>query len=423
MKIKNISIYAFKGIEDQLNLPIGEQSLLLLGPNGVGKSSILDAIYCVLDSDNMPEQPINIKHENSKVELEMVDEKGNIITATLKINDKGHNLTLKMGEFTVDKPRTYLNKIVGENISFDPIEFAEMSKTAKGKKEQAETILKILVLDLSEIEDAIKDFKEQRLESSRKLESLKAERKIVEKDLPREIEDYSESILLTTLLEEKTLLQGELSQNRQAKQKAEYLAEKIKDTQKQIAELQKYLETLDKDYSIHESVIKKTEHVVEKVLDIDTKIANSENHNKLHKQYIDHKKLVESLATEETTNKNLDAVIKDKNKQKLDVIAERCKTLELGFSLFIDDTGNIYIDKVLMSQLNTARQIEVGIKIYMNSNPKLRILRLSNLSLCDTKTKQSIQELINKNGYQAFVEVISPDSEELTIDIQEYLSL
>lgn len=423
MKIKNISIYAFKGIEEQLDLPIGEHSLLLLGPNGVGKSSILDAIYAVLDSGTMPAQPINLKHENSKVEIEFSDDKGGTITATLKINEKGHNLTLKAGEFIIPSPRNYLNKIVGDNISFDPIEFAQKSQTAKGKKEQAETILKILGLDLKEIEDAVKDFKEQRLESNRKLESLKSKRSLVEEGLPSDINEYLEPIVITTLLEEKTLLEVELNQNRTATQKAQYLKEKIEDTQKKIAELEQTLKVLDKDYAIHQNVIAKTKHVVEKVLDIDTKIANSENHNKLHKQYTEHNELVESLALEETTNKNLNLAIQDKNKEKLEIISSRCKTLELGFSLFVDEEGNIYIDKVLMSQLNTAKQIEVGIQIYMNSNPKLRILRLSNLSLCDTKTKHAIQDLINKNEYQAFVEVIAPDSEELTIDIQEHLSL
>lgn len=422
MKIRNISIYAFKGIESE-TIPVGECNLLLMGPNGVGKSSILDAIYAVLSPDSMPQQPINIKHDKAKVGLELVDDDGKVITATLNINEKGHNLTLKMGEFSIDKPRTYLNKIVGENIDFDPIKFADNSKTAAGKREQAKTILKILGLDFTEIEEAIKDYKEQRLESTRKLEALKTKKKVLAEKLPDGIEQYSEPKVITKLLEEKTLLEADVNKNRAARLKADSLREKTEETEKAIAELQKKLETLKAEHAQQIQIINSTQSIVEKVLDIETQIAGSETHNKLHKQYSEFKEVDESLAIEETTNKNLDLAVKDQNKKKLELISERSKSLELGFDLFIDEEANIYVDRVLMQQLNTAKQIEVGIKIYMHSNPKLRILRLSNLSLCDKATKQHIQDLINANDYQAFVEVVEPDGEELTIDIQEHLNL
>ncbi len=44
MKIKSINITAFRGIPEELNLDLQEKSLLLLGENGTGKSSIIDAI-------------------------------------------------------------------------------------------------------------------------------------------------------------------------------------------------------------------------------------------------------------------------------------------------------------------------------------------------------------------------------------------
>src|SRR5690606_18309351 len=120
----------------------------------------------------------------------------------------------------------------------------------------AETILKILGLDLSDNEAAVKDFKEQRLDSTRKLESLKSKRVVVEQALPENIQEYAEPVLLTELLQEKTLLEVDVNRNRASKQKADYLAEKIEDTQKKISELQDSLKTLDKDYAIHQAIVK-----------------------------------------------------------------------------------------------------------------------------------------------------------------------
>lgn len=44
MKIKNIKINAFRGIPLELNIDLNGKSLLLLGENGTGKSSVIDAI-------------------------------------------------------------------------------------------------------------------------------------------------------------------------------------------------------------------------------------------------------------------------------------------------------------------------------------------------------------------------------------------
>ena len=43
-KINSISIKGFRGIRNQIELPLSEKSGLLYGDNGTGKSSIADAI-------------------------------------------------------------------------------------------------------------------------------------------------------------------------------------------------------------------------------------------------------------------------------------------------------------------------------------------------------------------------------------------
>ena len=160
MHIKSIYIKNFKGIEDQIpTIPLENgESILLIGPNGSGKTSFIDAVYAVLDPKYIPAKPININSDKAKIEVQIQDG-DKLITATLAISEKAKTLTLKHGDFTASSPRKVLNKLIGGNINFNPVEFAQLSSSAKGKRIQAETILKVLGLDLTKVEGTITDLK------------------------------------------------------------------------------------------------------------------------------------------------------------------------------------------------------------------------------------------------------------------------
>jgi len=424
MFIKSIYIKNFKGIEDQLpTIPLNDgESIILLGPNGSGKTSFIDAVYSVLDPSYIPAKPINMNSDKAKVELEFQDG-DKIIKASLSITEKTKVLTLKHGDFNASSPRKVLNKMIGGNINFNPIEFAQMSSSAKGKRFQAETILKILGLDLSKIETTIKDFEAQRLASHRDLKSLKSERDVAYKNLPTDKEKFLKEVSLSKLLEEKKILDEGSQAHRQAEIELKSVVTMQAEVRAEVERLNKKLEEMDKRQSTIEKVIEVNADAAINVAEIDEKINGSEAHNKNCRLVANYNDLESKIGVEETVHTNLDLNIKAERKTKLEIIESRCSELNLGFKLYIKEDGSVYVDRVPIEQLNTARQIEVGIQIYMNTNPKLKILRLNNLSLCDSKTREDIAKVINDNGYQAFVEIVAPDAEELQIDIQEKLEL
>ena len=90
MKIKSIKITAFRGIPDILDLDLQGKSLLLLGENGTGKSSVIDAIEFFFTG--------KISHLTSKGPLALKEHGPNArnpdeSSVTLKINPGSHNIT------------------------------------------------------------------------------------------------------------------------------------------------------------------------------------------------------------------------------------------------------------------------------------------------------------------------------------------
>lgn len=422
MKIKSIYIHNFKGIEELQTIPCDGASIILIGGNGTGKTSFIDAIYSVLDSSTMPVKPINKNGDKAKIQLEFQDGDKTYL-ATLKITDKTKTLSLSMGEFEVKSPHKYLDKLIGGDVNFNPIEFAEMSKTAKGKREQAEVILNILGINLTAIENAITDYKQQRLDSSRRLRDIKKERDVAYGNLPEDKEKYTEAISVTKLLEERTLLNASLQKVQKAQLEQKNIDTNIEEAEKQLVLLNEKLAKLNERKKGAIKFLEENKDIVEKGKEIDAKIANSEAHNKAYNLTTNYDGWEQKYGAEETVHKNLDLNVKAENSKKLKIIEARCNELKFPFKLYVHDDGSIFVDEIPIEQLNTAKQIEVGIELYMNTNPKLKILRLNNLSLCDTKTKEAIAKIINEKGYQAFVEIVEPDSEDLTIEIQEELKL
>lgn len=102
LRIESITIEGFRGINKKLSLPIGGRSVFLFGRNGVGKTSLLQAIewcmfgklaYLPAEEYKMEDATVNFFHPEkiASVELTLKDKDGKIIKLTR---------TRKMGKST-----------------------------------------------------------------------------------------------------------------------------------------------------------------------------------------------------------------------------------------------------------------------------------------------------------------------------------
>ena len=65
----------------------------------------------------------------------------------------------------------------------------------------------------------------------------------------------------------------------------------------------------------------------------------------------------------------------------------------------------------LENQISKAKLIEIGLKISMALNPKLRIMRIKDGSLFDSEMLEIVRNACKRNDYQLLLEKVTDDSE------------
>lgn len=434
MKIHDIRICNFKGLNEDVRVNAKGCSILICGKNNQGKSSFIDGIWAALDGKNSPYQPINVNADKATTEICFVKDNGDKIRVERKFTQSGSALKISIGDdgFTAGQPASYLKKIVGKDVNFDPVEFASLTRTPKGRKLQSEMVQEILGINLSEYDEKTKRLKELRLESHRKKEQLKAEVKASAENMPENQDHYSQKLSINELLEQLESIKNVTSLLAQARAKKEGLIssqsvmeksiadkkEQLKKLQEQIAQEEKQLTETKESISKCDAYIEKNKAAEDSASEINAKMKDIEAHNQKFELIESHKKLVEQFENEELNHKNLNANIKDIANQKLAAIDDSCGKLDLGKKIYINEDGLLYVDQVPIDQLNTAQQIELGMLLYMNTNPVLRVVRLE-VSRLDNETLDSVLAIIKKYDFQAFLEKVDNQDDDLHINLIE----
>lgn len=118
MKITRLRITNFRGIEE-LDTTVGDGGLLVKGGNGLGKTSVLNAVRAALEARGIGPEAIRIGHDRAEILVNMDHfAVKRVITrdrSTVKITDDDGA--------EVRSPQKWLNELVGEGL--DPITFFE----------------------------------------------------------------------------------------------------------------------------------------------------------------------------------------------------------------------------------------------------------------------------------------------------------
>jgi len=137
MKILSAVIENFKNIEAK-TVELNGKSIMVVGSNGKGKSSFIQALMSPLDSKYTPSKPIKDGEERGTIQLVVGGEIGGrnrtytIDTYFTPSNEKGRVVvTNDEGEETKNA-KGFVKDIVG-NIGFDMFEFISLGRTKEGK--------------------------------------------------------------------------------------------------------------------------------------------------------------------------------------------------------------------------------------------------------------------------------------------------
>ncbi len=435
----------FKNIEKKI-VNIGGRSMIFMGKNGTGKSTLIQAMKSQLDSKVLPSEAIKKGEERARIShkiagtihgeykeyiMDMYFTPGNKSGRLVITNEKGEkigspatmikniigNVSFNVTSWMYDKKDKKLETLkrltgCGDQIDALNAEIKKLKADRKYKKERAESLegsltnhgftkeeinkfsnpipMEALNADMAQIAEAqsLWDKYNVQLEGFYKIvtdSQANIERADKERlRLAKEIERLKEIMLN----EEKIILQEQVN---------------IQNAQENILVGEQW-----KSGSPRPSVIELTEKI---------KVATEHNNNnaRIGELGFQQKEMINLKAEVEGYKGTIEA----KEKQRNTLIANSQLPVE-GLSF---DDEEIYFNEVPLEegQQNSALLIDIGIEVAIAMNPNLKVIFIDDGSLYDKDHLKAIVKRIEECGYMAIVELVSEDNEVECVFTEEEL--
>lgn len=450
LKISRATITNFKNIDHRV-VEIGGRTMIISGKNEKGKSSLIQALTCSLNSKMIPPRPVKDGEETGLVEIEISGtHNGKEVTYEVGIHfnaatNKGRLfMTGADGKTITSGHKSVLDLVVGD-ISFDIMEFIALSKTDSGSASKAGVQKQIQILEKlvpSEVMSKINDLKIERVETydarteqNREITRLEANIKS-SKFTQDEIDMYSKQQSVAEVNDE---------------------LEKAKDFNAKFDAVQSFLDNFESKQNEVDGHIRDFESQVteyeEKIANLKANIEEAKN-IKLSNEEL---KLKREAQLKGKSKKDTEAIlnklqnISDFNakcvqvegfkKSELDLVAmkkesdkltDRISAIDVEKrelfqnsnlpveGLEFDEEGVTYNGLPLdTNQLPSSKILEIGMKIGMALNPHLRLIVIKDGSLLDEDMMKYVIDEAGRNGYQLLIEVVSND-DDVQIEFVEY---
>lgn len=421
MKIDTIQINGFKKLV-QFSIDPEGKSVEIKGRNGQGKSSIIDAIWVALTGKEVPGVPVN--KDSIKAEIVVGLDSGH--TVTLKFTARGGKTLVVEGPdgAAVKAPATFLQNLIGK-ISFDPFEFVEMEP---GK--QRAFLVQLLGLDLS----AIDARKEVALKEKREAEG---DAKAIEKQI-EELANIRETqrVDVADLMVKQELRNEKVRQIESARGTMRAVESQIEASSQKVDSILAEIENARKVLAAWEA--KLPEAITERTQAEERANRGREVIGRLEAELADMPDNSPAIVAAGDTNAKADAWERkeslraeyklavsdiDAAKQKLEDIENDRKEALLSASFPVEglaftDEGVTFnglpFDKGNQCMSDILR---VGVAIAVAQDPALKIVRIKDGSLLDSKSRADLLAMLSTCGFQAFIETVADsDLQALTIE-------
>lgn len=407
MKITKLEVESFKRVRAVTIKPDG--SLITVGgANAAGKSSTLDAIEAALGgSRHAPGDPIRHGSKSARIVVE-TDE----ITVTRKFTAKGSTLEVKAKDGAVfPSPQEMLSTLIGP-ISFDPLSFVRLPPV-----EQAETLRKLVGLDLSAEDAARQTAYDKRTEVGREIKRLEGGLANLA-GVPDDTPDAEVSVAeLAAEIERRQTTNAANAERRHA---LISMRADAKRCQEDIASLEEQLEVARARMNEISAKGKALSAQVAGLVDEDTteirdRIATAEQTNRAVRAKHGRAKLQTELDAAIDESEKLSQRITEIDGVKADATARASYPVQ---GLAVGDDGIAY-NGVPFAQASSAEQLRVSVAIGLALNPKLKVLLIRDGSLLDERNLAVIATMAEEAGAQVWLERVSSDGAGCSVLIED----
>jgi hypothetical protein len=461
MKVLNVEYQNFKNLEN-VNIAVEGRSMIVVGKNQAGKSSVLDTIFDILSNGDMPPEPIKQGEKEAYIGIVVGDDnKQYTVTKTFtEKNKKGYLKISTPDGATFSSPVETMRRLFG-TISFDMDDLL----ASKNNEEMSVKLKKFLNIDTDKLDTEyetkykeraavnkeVKDLKEvinQSVPIAATIEQIDADIKTKQDELEK-IKPLQENLNALYVREQKGIdLKNSTTANLQKARDSKFELQTANEVHKKsIADKEELIKKLQHEISLESQIIiVKEEEIVAKInaekeqsdllVQIEDTFTAIKQEIEAAKEKISNVPVLK-LEIESFERTKNDAIKLEKTKadllvkedeatkltNRLDAIkkekADVFKKYANGAVSFSDD-GEVLHDGLPLhkKQLNTATLIEVAIELVLNSNPKLKSIKFD-ASQIDNPTLEKIMERVNKLGFQAFIERVDLDGGDLQINFIE----
>jgi predicted ATP-dependent endonuclease of OLD family len=410
MKIQSINIKNFKGIES-FKGEVGGKNVYLIGGNGTGKTSFIDAVWCGLTGKNIPPEPTTGGAKKGLIEIELDDyiartkfTKGR--PTVFEIENK--NAT-KATEKFVKSPRYFMESKIGV-LNFDIDDFFN-----KSDAQQLEYFAKIMDADFSEIDSEIEENSESRKFDKIKLKTLNETLEYYDpKDADKElinVRDLAKKITVYNNLKHniQRVQDGVDNRNKRIKQidaEIEALITEQSRAKDEVGDGTIWLSDPDnKPLSIEES---ETLNESLETAESDNKKIQDAKAAKIQEGLI---KEMEACISENT--ENIENLRLDRAKKISDLISVEGLTYDVNSECFLYE--GLPFDK---KQINTAACLIAGMKIGASTLKDLKILKVD-ASLIDKDNFEEVLAWAESENIELFIELVDREATQLKIQIED----
>lgn len=438
-KFLKLELSNFKNL-DQKIIDIGGQSFIVIGKNGAGKSSLIQALCSPLDSKIIPTKPVKEGEEKAQVQVTIGnDDKKYILTLYFSEKNQKGRLTIEneKGE-SVKSPATTIKSLLGQ-VSFDPMRWLYAKKDERLKTIKritgCEKELDIIDLAITEHKNR-KKFKKERVEE---LEAILKNNQFTQE----EREKYSSPLDIVPIQEELSKVSANQEKWDEISRKTKGFADKVNTCEENIMQAHVDIQSAEDEIQrLTNLIATKKEFIskerisqeeakthndsgkawLEKVqrpssVEINERLTEATKHNERHSQMgvlMEQQKEMIKLKQEVST---IDTTIGSEEKKKAEKIASSQFPIP-GFSF---DDNDIYFDGIPLEKggINTAKAWEICVDIEAALHPNLRTIFLHDASLFDKETLHRIIAKAEERGFQVICEVVDPDGGELQVRFTE----
>lgn len=448
LKSENVMKLVAVDITPQGNL------VIVGGKNGAGKSSVLNSIAMALGGENLaPSEPIRAGETDAKIEVDL----GDFIVTRKFSRDKivvpAKVLSGQPGDYVPEQttwgetkstlvvtnkdgarypsPQAMLNKILGR-LTFDPLAFAREGESTEGQKKQADTLRKLVGIDVSAL-------------------NAKRDVLVTERRLLKQTHGIKEAQLLALpFYKDAPAVEISLDEISKEMLEAEQLRKKAEDAERQVSLVREQ----------HASELRAVDTYVTEIIKLETQIANltdrrreaEERTSKLFQSLNDAQTVAmgvrasvpdvallrQKLSETEVKNnlvrantryttldaevKQLSAKVQDKDTEVQKVDGDKKYLLaEAKFpvpGLGLSDDG-VTFNGLPFSQAASSEQLRVSVAIGLALNPTLKVLLIRSGNLLDDDSLQLVAEQAEKADAQVWMEYVTSNPEGVQVMIEE----